>query len=37
VPGKIAAISVIAGPDGHLITPGLTIEGDAEDRPKSAR
>ena len=25
-PGKTAAISVIAGPDGHLVTPGLTIE-----------
>lgn len=29
VPGKIAAISVVAGPNGHLVTPGLTIEGDA--------
>lgn len=25
-PGKVAAISVIAGGDGHLVTPGLTIE-----------
>jgi hypothetical protein len=24
--GKVAAISVVAGPDGHLVTPGLTIE-----------
>jgi hypothetical protein len=28
VAGKIAAISVIAGPDGHLVTPGLTIENE---------
>ncbi|MGH6829128.1 MAG: hypothetical protein ACREFW_09495 [Rhizomicrobium sp.] len=28
VPGRIAAISVIAGPDGHLVTPGLTIENE---------
>jgi hypothetical protein len=28
VPGKVAAISVIAGPDGHLVTPGLTIENE---------
>ena len=27
-PGKVAAISVIAGPDGHLVTPGLTIENE---------
>jgi hypothetical protein len=38
--GKVAAISVIAGPDGHLVTPGLTIEnetgGDVQDvAPKS--
>lgn len=26
--GKVAAISVIAGPDGHLVTPGLTIENE---------
>jgi hypothetical protein len=26
VAGKVAAISVVAGPDGHLVTPGLTIE-----------
>ena len=38
-PGKIIAVSVIAGPDGHLMTPGLTIEnetgGDVVDRPLS--
>jgi hypothetical protein len=28
MPGKVAAISVIAGPDGHLVTPGLTIENE---------
>ena len=28
VPGKVAAISVVAGPDGHLVTPGLTIENE---------
>ncbi len=28
VAGKIAAISVIAGPDGLLVTPGLTIENE---------
>ena len=28
VPGKVAAISVISGPDGHLVTPGLTIENE---------
>lgn len=37
VPGKVAAISVVAGPDGHLVTPGLTIEsetgGEVQDRP----
>ena len=27
-PGKVAAISVIAGADGHLVTPGLTIENE---------
>ena len=27
-PGKVAAISVIAGADGHLATPGLTIENE---------
>lgn len=26
--GKVAAISVIAGPQGHLVTPGLTIENE---------
>lgn len=26
--GKVAAISVIAGPNGHLVTPGLTIENE---------
>ena len=37
VPGKVAAISVVSGPDGHLVTPGLTIEnetgGEVSDRP----
>ncbi len=28
VAGKVAAISVVAGPDGHLVTPGLTIENE---------
>jgi hypothetical protein len=28
VAGKVAAISVVAGPDGHLATPGLTIENE---------
>lgn len=28
VPGKVAAISVVSGPDGHLVTPGLTIENE---------
>lgn len=28
VPGKVAAISVVAGTDGHLATPGLTIENE---------
>jgi len=28
VPGKVAAISVVAGPNGQLITPGLTIENE---------
>jgi len=28
VAGKVAAISVIAGPDGHLVTPGLTVENE---------
>lgn len=28
VPGKVAAISVVAGPDGRLVTPGLTIENE---------
>jgi len=36
-PGKVAAISVVSGPDGHLVTPGLTIEnetgGEIVDRP----
>ena len=36
-PGKVAAISVVSGPDGHLVTPGLTIEnetgGEVADRP----
>ena len=27
-PGKVAAISVVSGPDGHLVTPGLTIENE---------
>ncbi len=27
-PGKVAAISVVAGPDGHLVTPGLTVENE---------
>jgi hypothetical protein len=26
--GKVVAVSVVAGPDGHLVTPGLTIEND---------
>ncbi len=26
--GKVVAVSVVAGPDGHLVTPGLTIEDD---------
>lgn len=26
--GKVAAISVVAGPNGHLVTPGLTIENE---------
>ena len=34
-PGKVVAISMVAGPDGHLITPGLTVEnetgGDVQD------
>lgn len=37
LPGKVAAISVISGPDGHLVTPGLTIEnetgGEISDAP----
>ena len=37
VPGKVAAISVVSGPDGHLVTPGLTIEnetgGEVVDQP----
>ena len=37
VPGKVAAISVVSGPDGHLVSPGLTIEnetgGAVMDRP----
>ncbi len=28
VPGKVAAISVVSGSDGHLVTPGLTIENE---------
>jgi hypothetical protein len=28
VPGKVAAISVVSGADGHLVTPGLTIENE---------
>lgn len=28
VPGKVAAISVVSGPDGHLVTLGLTIENE---------
>ena len=28
VPGKVAAISVVAGPNGQLVTPGLTIENE---------
>jgi len=28
VPGKVAAISVISGLNGHLVTPGLTIENE---------
>ena len=27
-PGKVVAISVVAGPDGHLVTPGLTVENE---------
>ena len=27
-PGKVAAISVVSGSDGHLVTPGLTIENE---------
>lgn len=27
-PGKVAAISVVAGPNGHLVTPGLTVENE---------
>jgi hypothetical protein len=26
--GKVVAVSVVAGPDGHLVTPGLTIENE---------
>jgi hypothetical protein len=37
VPGKVAAISVVSGPDGGLVTPGLTIEnetgGELVDQP----
>lgn len=28
VAGRVAAISVVAGPDGHLATPGLTLENE---------
>jgi hypothetical protein len=28
VAGKVAAISVVAGPNGRLVTPGLTIENE---------
>lgn len=27
VPGAVLAISILAGPDGHPVTPGLTVEG----------
>lgn len=33
VAGKVAAISVVAGPDGHLVTPGLTIEDETGSEP----
>ena len=28
VPGKVVAVSVVAGPNGHLVTPGLTVENE---------
>ena len=36
VPGAVLAISVLAGPDGHPVTPGLTVEGmTPADAPKT--
>jgi len=29
VPGAILAVSILAGPDGKPVTPGLTVEGNA--------
>jgi hypothetical protein len=28
MPGKVVAVSVVAGPNGHLVTPGLTVENE---------
>ena len=38
VPGTILAVSILAGPDGHPVTPGLTVQGmapPAEEKPSS--
>ena len=36
VPGAVLAISILAGPDGHPVTPGLTVEGvTPPDAPKT--
>ena len=36
VPGAVLAISILAGPDGHPVSPGLTVEGMAQpDSPKA--
>lgn len=37
VPGAVLAISILAGPDGHPVTPGITVEGmAAQDAPGAA-
>src|SRR3954468_2812667 len=33
VPGAILAVSILAGPDGKPVTPGLTVEGNVPQKP----
>jgi hypothetical protein len=33
VPGAILAVSILAGPDGKPVTPGVTVEGNAPQKP----